>query len=188
MISCVFVQAPCSFTYILGHIKFTRRTDGRNGVTMSVNIEEIMDGIRAEIKEKGYTSDMLSFEDVAAVTAVPLGDSDKFDPTEFSGIVSYLDANSTVAVNIPPKGNFIVIFIKKVIRKLIIRPIAHQQSEYNVYSARAFTMLKSYVESLPSPDKITELANKVELLELKLKAANKEIESLTAKLSELEGK
>ena len=28
---------------------------------MSVNVEEIMSGIRAEIQEKGYSSDMLSF-------------------------------------------------------------------------------------------------------------------------------
>ena len=31
---------------------------------MSVNVEEIMSGIRAEIQEKGYSSDMLSFADV----------------------------------------------------------------------------------------------------------------------------
>mgnify|MGYP003238200343 CR=1 FL=1 len=33
---------------------------------MSVNVEEIMSGIRAEIQEKGYSSDMLSFADVPA--------------------------------------------------------------------------------------------------------------------------
>ena len=31
---------------------------------MEVNIEKIMDDIRTEIKEKGYTTDMLSFTDV----------------------------------------------------------------------------------------------------------------------------
>ncbi len=155
---------------------------------MSVNIEEIMSDIKAEIKEKGYTSDMLSFEDVANTAIIPIGNFDSFTPDEFNGIVSYLDANSTVAVNIPPKGNFIVIFIKKVIRKLIIRPVARQQSEYNVYTARAFTMLKNYTELLPSPEKLTELVNKVEILDLKLSEANKKIAELNAKISELEGK
>ncbi len=155
---------------------------------MSVNIEEIMNGIRAEIKEKGYTSDMLSFEDVANVTKVSIGSSEEFDAEEYSGVVSYLDANSTVAVNIPPKGNFIVIFIKKVIRKLIIRPVARQQSEYNVYTARAFSLLKGYVESLPSPEKLTELANRAEMLELQLREARKEIDRLNAKVCELEAK
>ncbi len=154
---------------------------------MSVNIEQIMDEIRTEIKEKGYTADMLSFDDVSKLAIIPIGDSENYDPDEFNGIVSYLDANSTVAVNIPPKGNFIVIFIKKVIRKFITRPLARQQSEYNVYSARAFTMLKSYTESLPSPERIIEISNKIELLDLKLEAANKEIERLNAKISELEG-
>ena len=36
---------------------------------MSVNVEEIMSGIRAEIQEKGYSSDMLSFADVPADAA-----------------------------------------------------------------------------------------------------------------------
>ncbi len=155
-------------------------------IYMSVNIEEIMDEIRTEIKEKGYTADMLSFEEVANITIVPIGDSESFDPTEFKGIVSYLDANSTVAVNIPPKGNFIVVFIKKLIRKFITRPLARQQSEYNIYSARAFTMLKSYTESLPTPEKLTELVNRVELLDLKLREANKKISELNAKLLSLQ--
>ncbi len=155
---------------------------------MSVNIEEIKNEIRNEINEKGLISDIIPFEEVVPVTVCPMGTSDKFDPDEFKGIVSYLDANSSVALNIPPKGNFIIIFIKKVIRKLIIRPIARQQSEYNTYSSRAFIMLKDYTETLPSPEKIKELAESVELLEIKLRAANKEIDRLNARLSELEGK
>ncbi len=155
---------------------------------MSVNVEKIISDIKAEIKEKGYTSNILRFEDVVSVSKISIGVSNKFDVKEYSEIVAYLDAYSAVAVNIPQNDNFLKVFIKKVIRKLIIRPIARHQSDYNVYTARAFSLLKSYVESLPSPEILTELANKSELLELQIRNASKEIERLNRKLLELEAR
>lgn len=155
---------------------------------MDINIEKIMDDIRAEIKEKGYTSDMLSFSEV--VGAVTTSDNGKFDKAEFNGVVTYLGASNTVPLSMPLKGNPIIVFIKKVIRKLTrvtIRPIAQHQTEYNAYTARAFTMVGNYIEENSEISKL-DLLNKLEVLELKLQTASKEIEKLNLRIAELENK
>ena len=154
---------------------------------MDINIEKIMDDIRAEIKENGYTSDMLSFSDVVGTVTISI---DKFDKAEFNGVVTYLGASNTVPLSMPLKGNPIIVFIKKVIRKLTrvtIRPIAQHQTEYNAYTARAFTMVGNYIEENSEISKL-DLLNKLEVLELKLQTASKEIEKLNLRIAELENK
>ena len=155
---------------------------------MDINIEKIMDDIRAEIKEKGYTAGMLSFSEV--VGAVTATDSGKFDKAEYNGVVSYLGASNNVPISMPLSGNPIIVFIKKIIRKLTrvtIRPIAQHQTEYNAYTARAFSMVGNYIEENSTVTSV-ELLNKLEVLELKLQTAAREIDKLNARIAELENK
>ena len=49
-----------------------------------VNIEDIMAEIRTEIKEKGYTSDMLSFKDVVSVSQT---ETEIFDKRKFTELM-----------------------------------------------------------------------------------------------------
>ncbi len=154
---------------------------------MSVNIEEIMQEIKAEIKEKGYTADMLDFKDVAAVT-VHSGSNGDFNSEEYGDIVSYLSENSVVPVSMPIKGNPIIVFIKKLIRRIArvtIRPVTEHQTEYNAYTAHALGMVGTYIESNQSSDKVTELTNRIEVLDLQLRTAMKEIERLNVKIAEM---
>lgn len=153
---------------------------------MSVNIEEIMNDIRAEIKEKGYTSDMLSFNDVAAVSLT--AGEEGFSKDDYNGVVSYLNAAHVVPVSMPLPGNPIIVFIKKIIRKftrVTIRPITEHQTVYNAYTARAFNMIGSYMEE-NSAATVAQLAEKLNVLELKLQTASKEIDRLNGKITELE--
>ena len=50
--------------------------------TGTVNVNEIMKQIRNDIQEKGYTNDMLSFDDV--IVDVGTGQVTKFDKVKFN--------------------------------------------------------------------------------------------------------
>lgn len=159
--------------------------------TNNINIEDIMNEIRAEIKEKGYTADMLSFSEVTAPSVVTGGDINGFNSAEYQGVVAYLGANSALPLSMPLHGNPIIVFIKKIIRKLTrvtIRPVAQHQTEYNAYTAHALNMVGGYIAANGGTQTLDELTEKIDTLELKLKTAVKEIDRLNARISELESK
>lgn len=162
------------------------RLDFRIMGTGEVNIEEIMNGIREEIKEKGYSADMLSFSDV---TGVFTSDPTVFDKRVFSDYLSYLNTAYRVPDARPLYGNPLVVFIKKVIRKLtlfVMRPAVDHQSEYNSFIARTFNMVDCYMNENRSELSETELAKKLDILELKLKTASMEIDRLNERITQLE--
>lgn len=128
----------------------------------SINIELIMEEIRNEIKAKGYTNDMLSFEDVVASNTKKMTMEDYYDIL-----------NNTW--NIPAyrvlSGNAVKIFIKKVLRKLMsfyVEPIAMEQTAFNANNVRLLNKINTYMEMTD---------RKMELLEI-------EVEQLKKQLSE----
>ena len=152
---------------------------------MEVNIEKIMDDIRAEIKDKGYTSDMLSFSDVTGKSSFHGNGEEEADLADSIGAASSL---AMVPFDRPITGNPIAVFIKKVIRKLIrfyIRPIVEHQNEFNAHTVRALTAAGQCAVGGERAD-AAELSKKVELLELQLETVKKENEQLRARLDRLE--
>lgn len=153
---------------------------------MEINIEDVMNEIRAEIKEKGYTSDMLSFEDV--VKASPVSANTDSAIEDLHGAISYINTSYAVPESIPVKGNAIVRFIKKVIRKLCrfyVKPIVMTQNEFNALCVRAFNDINMYINET-SKMSVTELENKVNMLELKLKTVTAENDKLIKRIETLE--
>ena len=137
---------------------------------MEVNIEKIMDDIRTEIKEKGYTSNMLSFKDV---TGKFTASGESLSESELKEALDTADSLAIVPFDRPITGNRIAVFIKKLIRKLIrfyIRPTVEQQNEFNncIYT-------------------VTDtLSEKVIALEKQLDAATKANEELRQRIDRLE--
>ena len=135
-----------------------------NLINQTLNIESILCEIRRKIKEKGFTKDMLSFED-------------NFDDTYLSLIPKYNDVvdieqqleilcNSwDVQPNKPLYGNRLIVFFKKIIRKLIrffVLPIVNEQNTINYSVFRILEKnceMKMEIENLH--DRITQLEGEV---------------------------
>lgn len=129
-----------------------------------IDVEEIMNQIRADIKEKGYKESDLSFTDIAIKEreAVLVN---RFDKTEF--LNSLHQANAYVNpgfynINI---GNGIKGVLKKIIRKAIapiMLPVCERQEIYNAASVRTLNQLNLYVNELET--RISELETEIESL------------------------
>ena len=155
---------------------------------MEVNVEDIMNEIRAEIREKGYTSDVLSFKELMSVSpSYSQAGSAVYD---LQGTVIYINDSYSVAESVPVTGNVIVRFIKKIIRKLLrfyVKPIVMSQNEFNALCARALTDVSTYITESAGKS-VDALEGRISALEQKLDALTKENESLKEKLSRLESK
>ena len=131
----------------------------------TIHIEEIMQNIRKEIKEKGLSSDMLSFEDVpyqkpdAAVNGA--------GSEEVKNSLVYLNGHYNVQPYKPLGGNPLFVFIKKVLRKLMkfyIEPIVNDQNKFNANVVRVLNAQ----QNTRAPD-TDELMKRLEVLELNQK-------------------
>lgn len=151
-----------------------------------INVDEIINNIREEIKEKGLDSSMLSFEDVPFDKEVSQMDN-QFRLVSLMQSAEYLNVRNQIEPYKEISGNFIVVFIKKVMRKLMkfyIMPIMTEQNAINHHCANAVQQLSSYVQKNDEID-VAKLAAKVDELELKLTSNKLEIESLRSQVKSL---
>lgn len=146
-----------------------------------LNVEKIMEEIRSEIREKGYTSDILSFKDVTIED--PGIDTEKFEYDNFNAELFCLNSNWNVNPNRDIvrkpglKGKCVTIF-KKIIRKCIrfyLTPIVFEQDFFNATTVRLFNMLNLYVEENGK------LSDEIEELKIEQKALRDEISKLRDK-------
>jgi hypothetical protein len=158
-----------------------------NQANSPIQVTEIMESIRAEIKEKGYSSDMLSFADVPSDPES--GDfSERFDADMLHGNVQYVNANHRVDPYRPLQGNPVAVFFKKVIRKLVsfyIEPYAAEQSSLNANVAQAQAQIELYIqESRMHSTKV--LLERIEALELQQKNSKIAMEQMQAQIALLQ--
>lgn len=114
----------------------------------SVHVQKIMEEIRAEIREKGYTADMLSFSDVP----LPVGSdqaNSAADGEAFAQAVGRMRGLSFIAwrrpVNTGIKG-----IVKRVLYKLsgfIAAPISEDQTAFNGAAVSAMEQLCAVLEA-----------------------------------------
>lgn len=142
-------------------------------MSKDINIETIMQEIRAEIREKGYTDDLLSFNDVVVDTSRM--NVQEFDKITFNEEIYTINHSWNVQAYRQLSGSKISIFIKKVIRKLVyffVEPIVMEQDGFNASIVRAMNQMNCFVD-----EKVHENE------ELK-----KQVAELTKKLKEIEEK
>lgn len=149
---------------------------------MEINIEKIMDEIRADIKAKGYTNDMLSFNEVSSIKVV----DGSFSREEYDTALNYLNNSYNVVSIRPLTGNPLFVFIKRIIRKLAkfyVEPIVASQNEYNAFNVRVLNALS---EKVLNNDNVTtsELLKRIEMLELQVKTISSENKELKEKFAQ----
>ena len=136
-----------------------------------LNVEKIMEEIRNEIKEKGYTNDMLSFSDIMQDDMEV--NVEKFERVRFNeelfnlNMLWNINPNREVETRPGLKGMCVTLF-KKFIRKCIrfyLSEIVMEQSTFNATSVRLFNMLNLYMEeNIRLSDEVTKLKDEQELL------------------------
>ncbi len=152
----------------------------------NINVDEIVNQIRAEIKEKGLEPSMLSFEDVPFDKEVSHTET-HFELSSLVQSADYMNARNQIEPYKEISGNPISVFIKKVIRKLVkfyIMPIMTEQNALNYHCANAINQVSCYVQNNSEID-VVQLASKVDELELKLTATKLETDSLRTQVKAL---
>lgn len=129
-----------------------------------INIEEIMQQIRNEIVESGYTDDMLSFDDVE------LDDGnfqfDTFNKEDFNKEVYDLNHRWNIQTYRNLGSGGIVGFIKKVVRKMIrfyVDPVVEDQNQFNADLVKTMNLMSCYIQEQDAT--IAILKNRIQKLE-----------------------
>jgi len=156
----------------------------------TVNTEEIMKQIRTEIKEKGLDSSLLSFEEIPFAQEVSHADSN-FQPASLQQSAEYLNIRNQIEAYKPVEGNFLVVLIKKIIRKLVkffIMPIMTEQNALNLHTANAVQQVHNYIQSRAESDKIdiAALVSRIDALEARQAADKQEMAALRSQIRALQ--
>lgn len=141
----------------------------------NINIEEIMQEIRDDIKKRGFEDQTVEFEDMVLLGG---GTGMSYSVEAYKDILEQAQENAEVASYRPLAGNVVSRLIKKVNRRLIafyIEAIVDDQNKFNkeVYKG----LLMNYAKHQETDERMS-------ALEKKLYASEKRIRELEAKLKE----
>ncbi len=135
-----------------------------------INIEEIMDEIRQNIKDRGYDKAPVSFEQIEIHSSV-LKIGTGYDSDEFMNELEFLDSNCTTSFHVSiAGGNPFSVFIKKVIRKMtrfIVAPLVDSQNAYNVSNVKCMNQISEFISEME------QYKTRIEQLEKELKELKK---------------
>ncbi len=152
------------------------------GESSALNVTEIMAGIRAEIKEKGLTGEMLSFDDI------PLEPDDATWRDRFDSDALHNDA-ITLQENAPiesRKGNV----FSRALMRIMRHPLADRadcQNKFNATTADAVTQIERYIRASRAVSEAS-LCERIEALELQQRNARHLIAQQQAEITALQEK
>lgn len=142
--------------------------------------------IRADIREKGLTDEMLSFADVPC-EANPQNPAEHYDPDLLQANIRYISENYKLRTyRVINEGGLPQLF-KKLMRKLIrfyVDPIAEDQSTVNANTAQALQQMEHYIRDTQSHSN-AELSRQLTALELQQKNNRLEIDRLQNQVKQL---
>lgn len=148
--------------------------------TTTVNIEQIIEEIRNEIKEKGLEKEILDFDEIPC-TAVPgpvSSEREPFDSDDFVLNVARMNQTYQLHYFRPLAGSRTARFVKRVIRKLakfLLLPLSDEQTAFNSFAVRTENQVRNYILAQDEKDRqIEELTNRVAALEKENAERNKE--------------
>ena len=169
-----------------------------NKKEINVDVTKIMEEIRADIEQRGLRDEVLSFEDIPMPESVAVLSNDlgPFNSDALADANDYMNRCFQVQVWHPIQGTgvlgFLVVFIKRVIRKLIrffIDPIVSDQNDFNMMTAKSANQVRNYIND--NDKKVAEMEEELQsvnsLLEKNLDLMDT-VEALTKRIAQLEEK
>lgn len=151
-----------------------------------IDIKSIMSQIKQDIKDKGLSADMLSFEDIPFKKA-----SDVYGTSLDSAEEAMCCLNSHYYVQ-PYKnlsGNPVKVFVRKVIRKLVkfyVEPVVFEQNNLNANTVKVLNYLvESASENENNKTDVQKLSQQIEAMEIAQKQLVQRIDSLEQENSKL---
>lgn len=145
----------------------------------NINVEEIMEEIRAQIKERGYTKKDLRFADIHVDTTEGTECLDEyFELGNFKNTIVKMDGKRNVQCWRLIAGNKFKSFFKKIIRKMTkfyVEPIVEDQNKFNFYTVSAMSQLYAKFEE-EQDFKVAQMQQRIEQLEERCKQLEKKIE------------
>ena len=145
-----------------------------------INVEKIMNEIRAQIPAQESDWATLRFEDIPLENAGEGSGTSAFEKRNFEKAVSALAAAEQVTFFHPIPGGKVKRFVKRVLRKLIrfcVEPICQDISAFHALLLRVFRELRCFV---------TETVAQNRRRDVELEQLRRETEALRARLDELE--
>ena len=103
--------------------------------------------IKQDIKDKGLSSDMLSFEDIPYRKPVQADNAGDISGEDFKGRMLWLKAHYYIQPYKQLAGNAVSVLAKKVIRKMAkfyVEPVVFEQNDFN---ANVVSVIGSLTES-----------------------------------------
>ncbi len=134
----------------------------------NINVEQIMEQIRADIKERGFKDSDIDFESVTS-----FDDDVTYSIERYNNVVTAAGLKRYVASYRPLSGNIIGRFIKKIIRRMVafyIESIVDDQNGFNECIYESIKLNRS----------------KLEQDTYAIKALEKRLEECEERISELE--
>ncbi len=114
---------------------------------MNVNTEEIMAQIRQDIRDKGLTSDMLSFDDIPYSKPEQAESAGDISGEEYRARMLWLKAHYYIQPYKQLAGNAVSVVAKKIVRKMAkfyVEPVVFEQNDFN---ANMVSVAESLTES-----------------------------------------
>lgn len=151
----------------------------------TVDVEKIMEEIRQNIKDRGYSEDMLSFSEATSDVEITHGvsaDDLSYDETEMNQFIQAARGVHNIPYYEPMQGNKLKVFVKRVIRKLMafqMQSIRERQNQFNYNVIQSIRELALHTAELE--DAICEKEELVEELETRIEALEEQLKQEKSK-------
>lgn len=149
-----------------------------------IDVQEIMEGIRKEIADRGYTKEEISY--AQALANMDAASLDKcYNPRALRMKYEYLQGHYNNPIYFKLKGNPVKALFQKVIRRFflfVIYPAFHYQNVYNEAVADCIRQVKNYIEE---NEPVKHMPAKVAALEKQVREQQEQINALQKEISRL---
>ncbi len=147
-----------------------------------IDVQEIMEGIRKEIADRGYTKEEISY--AQALANMDAASLDRcYNPRALKMKYEYVRGHYNNPIYFELKGNPVKVLFQKVVRRLflfVIYPAFHFQNVYNEAVADCIRQMKNYIEE---NEQLKRMPAKMAALEKQVRGQQEQIDELKKELS-----